>query len=142
MINSFKGEYRWLSNFAEVTIVYNGITFSTTEAAFQAEKASNPKIRQIFSIIGPGLAKSLGQEIRLRTYWEMDKDRVMYEVNKLKFTQEPYKSKLLTTGDQELVEGNNWGDMYWGVCNGFGENRLGKILMKIREELRSASSIG
>jgi hypothetical protein len=43
---------------------------------------------------------------------------------------------LLDTGNQELIEGNNHNDRYWGVCNGVGENWLGKILMLVRDELK------
>jgi hypothetical protein len=43
---------------------------------------------------------------------------------------------LLATGDMELIEDNDWDDTYWGVCNGAGENNLGKLLMKIRAEAR------
>jgi predicted NAD-dependent protein-ADP-ribosyltransferase YbiA (DUF1768 family) len=45
------------------------------------------------------------------------------------------REMLLLTGDCELVEGNTWGDKFWGVCDGEGENHLGKLLMKIRAEL-------
>ena len=56
-----------------------------------------------------------------------------------KFTQnEELKEKLLATENEELVEGNTWHDTYWGVCNRRGKNKLGKILMRIREELRDA----
>lgn len=61
----------------------------------------------------------------------------MYEICKAKFTQhKDLAEKLLETGDEELVEGNKWNDTYWGVCNGKGKNQLGKILMRIREELK------
>ena len=43
---------------------------------------------------------------------------------------------LLATADEELVEVNEWGDCYWGVCRGVGENVLGKLLMRVRAELR------
>ena len=62
----------------------------------------------------------------------------MYEIVKEKFTQhEDLKRRLLETGDEELQEGNNWYDTYWGVDihTGKGLNMLGKILMRIREEL-------
>ena len=61
---------------------------------------------------------------------------VMYEICKAKFRQNPdLAERLISTSDFELIEGNNWGDHIWGVCDGYGENRLGKILMRIREEL-------
>lgn len=62
----------------------------------------------------------------------------MYEICKAKFTQnEDLKEKLLATGNNILEEGNTWGDRVWGTVNGVGENRLGKILMRVREELRN-----
>ena len=60
----------------------------------------------------------------------------MYEIVKDKFSRNPeLRVKLLNTGDIELIEGNYWGDTFWGVCNGKGENHLGKILMRVRKEL-------
>lgn len=49
------------------------------------------------------------------------------------------RTKLLSTGDLEIIEGNHWGDTFWGVCNGTGENHLGRILMQVREDLRSGA---
>lgn len=73
--------------------------------------------------------------MNLRPDWEEVKDDVMYTVCKAKFLQNPgLLKKLLDTGDAELIEGNTWNDQIWGVCNGSGENRLGKILMRIRDE--------
>jgi len=60
----------------------------------------------------------------------------MYEVVSAKFLQNPpLMFKLIHTDDQELIEGNSWGDTYWGVCRGSGQNKLGKILMAIRTML-------
>jgi len=62
----------------------------------------------------------------------------MYEICKAKFSQNTeLKKRLLSTGNEHLEEGNTWGDKIWGTVNGIGENRLGKILMRIREELRN-----
>ena len=66
------------------------------------------------------------------------KTNIMYDICLAKFTQnQDLKEKLLKTGNAILIEGNWWNDTYWGVCNGIGENNLGKILMKIREELKN-----
>ena len=63
----------------------------------------------------------------------------MYEIVLAKFTQNPdLKEKLLATGDESLEEGNTWGDTIWGTVDGVGENRLGKILMRVRDELNEA----
>lgn len=58
------------------------------------------------------------------------------EICKAKFSQNPdLADKLVATKDAELIEGNTWGDRIWGVCDGIGENRLGKILMRVRAEM-------
>lgn len=73
---------------------------------------------------------------KLRGDWEAVKDSVMYEICKAKFSQNPdLADQLVATKDAELIEGNTWGDRIWGVCDGVGENRLGKILMRIRAEM-------
>ena len=77
----------------------------------------------------------MGRSVSLRPDWEDIKDDVMLEGLYRKFTNDELAEWLLDTGDEELVEGNWWGDRYWGVCNGIGQNKLGKLLMKVREEL-------
>ena len=79
--------------------------------------------------------KKMGRSVSLRPDWEDIKDDVMLEGLYRKFTNDELAEWLLDTGDEELVEGNWWGDRYWGVCNGIGQNKLGKLLMKVREEL-------
>ena len=62
----------------------------------------------------------------------------MYDICYAKFTQnEELKSRLLATGTHLLEEGNTWGDKIWGTVDGEGENHLGKILMRVRKELRN-----
>lgn len=89
-----------------------------------------------FCGLSPQKAKRLGHNVELRSDWEEMKYNVMYQVCKAKFLQNPgLARKLIETGDAELVEGNTWDDEIWGVCNGVGENNLGKTLMCIRDEL-------
>ena len=83
----------------------------------------------------PGLAKKLGRKATIRPDWEKIKLPIMEYLLRQKFGDKTLKALLIGTGDAELVEGNMWGDTYWGVCKGKGENHLGKLLMKIREEL-------
>lgn len=137
VIDSFRGEYFFLSNFCEVPVMYDGITYLNNEAAFQAQKTLNKEQRLDFAMLNPSQAKKKGRRVSLRPDWEEIKINVMYEICKAKFTQnENLKRSLLNTGNAELIEGNNWGDKIWGQVNGIGENNLGKILMKIREELK------
>lgn len=141
MIDSFTGRYEFLSNFFELPVVYDGIKYRNSEAAFQAQKTEDRSIRKEFADLPPNLAKRKGRHVTLRPDWDIIKDSVMYMVCRCKFEQNPvYLEKLLETGDAELVEGNTWGDTYWGVCNGVGENQLGKTLMRIRSEYRFSRS--
>lgn len=131
-ISHFTKEYRWLSNFAPCKIILDGITYPSTENAYQAAKTLNLEERKYFETCTPSEAKKQGMKVAMREDWDSIKFAIMYYVNHQKFEKEPYKTQLLNTGNVELVEGNWWGDTYWGVCNGVGENNLGEIIMTIR----------
>ncbi len=136
-IEDFRGEYRWLSNFEYCPIRYEGIDYPTTEHAYQASKTLDVNERIKISLAEtPGKSKRMGYKLKLREDWENIKLSVMKDILRIKFSQPEYKEKLLSTGNVRLIEGNSWQDVFWGVCNGVGENHLGKILMQIRAELR------
>lgn len=137
MRNEFRDKYYFLSNFYFAPITYNGITYNNNEAAFQSMKAKLSDFRFQFQNLSPNEAKKLGRRIDLRTDWEQVKDNYMYEICLAKFQQNPFlKIELLNTGNEYLEEGNTWGDVEWGTVNGVGKNKLGKILMRIREEFK------
>ena len=126
MISDFRGEYAFLSNFADCPLYYKGLKFANAEAAFQAQKATDLQTKESFCSMRAIVAKKTGKKIELISDWE-----------KVKLSQnEELKQKLLATGNEELVEGNNWGDTFWGMVNEVGENHLGKILVKVRTALR------
>lgn len=138
MINNFTGAYYFLSNFYEIPVTWEGITYKNNEAAFQSAKVTNVKLRKEFADLDPSSAKRKGRHVQLRSDWESVKYDIMYEICKAKFTQNnKLKTKLLNTNDEHLEEGNTWGDTIWGTVNGKGQNNLGKILMRIRKELRN-----
>lgn len=138
MINQFRGKYYFLSNFYLAPVEWNGIKYSNNEAAFQSAKLLSYEHRKQFAHLDPSAAKQKGRRVKLRHDWEHIKDQIMYEVCFAKFSQnEDLKMKLLATGDQYLEEGNTWGDKEWGTCKGIGQNKLGKILMQIRDELNN-----
>ena len=144
-INSFRSKYFFLSNFYEAPVKYLGITYQNNEAAFQAQKIFKSGLNSYekqkgFSKLNPSAAKRLGRNIPLRSDWEDVKEEIMYEICLAKFTQnEDLEKDLIDTGDSYLEEGNDWNDKTWGTVNGVGENKLGKILMKVREELKTPS---
>lgn len=141
-IAAFKGEFRWLSNFWPVTITCeDGITYPSSEHAYMASKTLDMATRREVSMLKTaGDAKRFGREIKLRPDWEEVKKNEMLTVLRLKFQDPLLKIKLINTGDAILIEGNTWGDTYWGVCNGQGMNVLGELLMQIREELKATSN--
>ena len=136
MINEFRGKYYFLSNFFEIPVNYEGITYRNNEAAFQSAKVLNSSVRKKFATLDPSSAKRKGRHVQLRHDWENVKFDIMYEIVKAKFSQnDELKEKLIATGEEHLEEGNTWGDRIWGTVNGKGQNNLGKILMRVREEL-------
>lgn len=136
-ITSFRDEYFFLSNFYICDIEYNGFKYTSVEAAFQAQKCLDKNVMAEFTTMTPGQAKKCGCKVKLREDWESVKINIMEEIVRVKFTSNgELKQMLLDTQDMELIEGNNWNDRFWGVCKGKGQNNLGKILMKIRDELQ------
>lgn len=135
MIDRFVGKYYFLSNM----YVYSSIGKSV-EHYFQAGKTTNSiDYNYIVSSVDGYEAKRRGKKIAMRSDWLECRDSIMYEEVALKFyVYENLRDMLLNTGDEMLVEGNTWGDKYWGVDikTGIGENKLGKILMKVREEIK------
>lgn len=138
MVSMFRGEFSFLSNFHDVEIKYGSLKFKNVESAFQALKSKDYEVRKKFENLSGAEAKRLGRKIELREDWSDIKDSVMEYLVRIKFKNVELRRRVLATGEQLLVEGNYWNDRYWGVDlkSGLGENKLGKILMKIRKEIR------
>ena len=138
-IESFSGEYRFLSNFYPCSVELDGETYTSVEHAYQAAKTLDIEERTILRTTGPAnIVKKLGKSVTVRSDWESVKVEIMADLVWQKFSNNAeLKDKLLNTEDFELVEGNWWNDTFWGVCNGTGHNYLGKILMAVRNELKN-----
>ena len=137
LIDKFTGKYRFLSNFYPARVTYGGVTYSTVEHAYQASKTLDIPERVLISAMPtPGNAKREGRHVTLRPDWENVKLVIMEELLQQKFAIPELRKALLDTGNSILIEGNNWGDSFWGTYHGIGANHLGKLLMKIREELK------
>jgi len=147
MILQFRGEYEWLSNFYQCEVEYEGELYPSVENAYQAAKTYQFN-RKRFKNCSPSEARKLGKRIPMEYGFDSRKIKIMKQLLISKFTRNPeLKEKLLTTGNAILVEGNTWGDKFWGVdlnspckeCEyGYeGKNMLGKLLMEVREELRN-----
>jgi len=144
LIDSFNGNFEFLSNFSEhgFRVKENNVLWITNEHYFQAMKSINMVERGvIWSCKTPGKAKRFGRVCELREDWNDVKDSIMEDGVRMKFEQNPYiKQKLMSLDGYTLVEGNHWHDNYWGNCwcnkckDITGKNMLGKILMKVRNE--------
>lgn len=135
MIDSFTKEHFFLSNFYRTDICIDDLKFSSSESAFQSYK--NLEEQSSFQPLSPSESKKKGRHVKLRDDWDDIKLSIMERILRVKFSNPILSKKLLSTGDEELIEGNYWNDTYWGVCNGVGENNLGKLLMKIREDKKN-----
>lgn len=159
MINKFDGKYGFLSNFHPCEIVYQGITYPSVEHYYVAMKCNNDQMidgvyytradfrEAVARVSTAGKAKILGRKIKLRSDWDEVRLQVMEWGLNQKFRIEELQELLLATGDEKLVEGNWWHDNFFGSCTcpkcgDKGNNHLGKLLMKIRSEIRGSKKKG
>ena len=162
-IDHFAYEFDWLSNFYSVEVYLDGVKYASVEHAYQAAKTLDPKKREIFTVefnpnLTAGQAKRIGQNLDLREDWLKVKVPVMRDLLVQKFAHPKLNERLLGTGGAYLEEGNNWHDVFWGVCHHklegktckepahrpFGGNHLGYLLMGIRthyETFRTSTSV-
>ena len=146
----FRGDYHFLSNMYQHPLVYEGVTYQTAEAAFQSAKC--PGHEQEFAALTDGFsARKLGRKLPMVANWDLIKVQVMEEILHIKFQKPEFNAhkplnlqdcyfRLLKTRGY-IQEDNYWHDTFWGVCNGIGENHLGRLLMQIRDEhLKEASN--
>jgi N-glycosidase YbiA len=134
--------YGFFSNFAPYPIYLKEKTWATSEHYFQAQKFVGTVHEEIIrQTETPGKAAKMGRERDrpLRDDWEAVKDDIMIEALHAKFSQHPdLKDKLLATGNAELIE-HTANDRYWGDGgDGSGKNMLGRLLMEVRDRLRSS----
>lgn len=138
-ISSFSGQYAFLSNFYKDCVFVNGVCFKSVEHYFQSLKTTNQiDFQKVREAATPALAKRIARKLPKIKDWEQVKENVMLVGLRAKFSEAPLNRYLLETGEEELIEGNTWGDTYWGVCKGIGQNRLGFLLMQVRKELQDA----
>ncbi|MCA9390377.1 NADAR family protein [candidate division WWE3 bacterium] len=133
-------EYFEFANYYPAPILLDGTIWSTVEHYFQAQKTNIPEWKEkIRSAENPDEAKKIGWEVPDYNdeYWLAHRDEVMSKAVIAKIGQHPHiRELLISTGSQTLIE-DSPNDTYWGMVQGHGENRMGKLLMKIRETIRS-----
>ena len=136
---TFEGKWvkNWFSNMIECPITINDITYRSVENYYQAMKSLNVDEHKKIAVMTPSKSKYYTRSIKIREDWNDVKGLFMFKGLKEKFNILEWKEKLLATGTDEIVEWNNWGDVYWGrsIYTLKGENHLGKLLMELRNSL-------
>jgi ribA/ribD-fused uncharacterized protein len=137
-IEAFDGEFRWLSNFHPAPVQLEGVSYPSVEHAYQAAKTT-PAHRARFRVGTAAQAKKAGRSVPMRPDWDSVKVEVMRSLLQQKFSPgSVLAEKLVATAPRQIVEGNWWGDTFWGVCRGRGQNMLGELLMQQRVALLCA----
>ena len=134
-ILGFNGEHRWLSNFQAAPVRLDGVEYPSVENAYQAAKRPLND-RQAFRTCSAAEAKKLNKGYEVPNQFHEQKEQIMQNLVQQKFQIAGLRARLVATGNATIVEDNWWGDRFWGVCKGMGENRLGKIIMQIRNEIK------
>lgn len=147
IIDSLRGDYVLLRNFADTPFAWRGVIVPTLEHAYQAEKTDDPVLHTWIKFSSsPGTAKRRGNMIPLPENWYARRVPLMHELLRAKFTQHAGAERvLLSTGNAQIIEGNTWHDQFWGdcrcgkrlACAESGENQLGTLLMELRDHLAS-----
>lgn len=132
-IKGFFGDYRFLSNFQDAEIIFEGVLYPSSENAYQAARCADLSQRKLFVECSASKAKQLAKTVVTRENWNLIKYDIMSAIVFDKYYRNyDLRVKLLETKQKYLEETNHWGDVYWGVCKGRGENKLGKIEMGVR----------
>lgn len=134
--------YGEFSNFAKFPILLKGQVWPTTEHYFQAQKFVGTEYEEkVRCAKSASEAAQMGRDRSLprRADWQQKKEEIMLDALRAKFSQHPeLKTLLLSTDDALLVE-HTTNDSHWADGgDGSGKNRLGVLLMRLRDEIRQA----
>jgi len=143
MIYKFADKYEFLSSFYSVNIKLNGKEYKSVEHAYQSCKTKDESEHEwVRNAPTASKAKSFGKKVKVRKNWDDIKYRLMLKLVRSKFKHPELRKMLLETGNEEILEGNYWHDNDFGNCTCDrcveieGKNHLGKILMKVRQEIK------
>lgn len=144
-ICEFKDEYAFLDNCYPISITYKGLTYTCVQSAFEAGKETSKMSRIPYTTMNGYTAMAYPTN-RIYSNWEDKQDNIMYELLTLKFNKEELKQKLINTNDSYIEYINSWHDNYWGVCNcencsDKNYNKLGIMLMNVRETLQNEKKV-
>jgi ribA/ribD-fused uncharacterized protein len=120
-ITSYTGEWEWLSNFAYTPFRFIPLpekVWPTAEHCYQSLKARHPEqMEWIASAPSPSEAKRRGRSVAMRDNFDKIKRQHMMQVMLSKFGSGELRDRLAATAGRPLVEGNTWGDQFWGAVH-------------------------
>lgn len=128
----------WFSNMEPSFIKVDGKSYKSVENYYQSMKTLDPEMLEAIEDATPSGSKQIGKKVTIRQDWADIKYDIMKKALWAKWSKPEYREALLETGDEMIIEWNNWGDRTWGVDirDNKGKNWLGQALMEIREELK------
>lgn len=144
-VGSFSGDLEFLSNMYKIPIYFNESKYDnfqpdfkvypSSENLYQALKCKYIKDRELFQNVDPHKSKRIGRSIEIRSDWDNVRLEAMKLVIDLKFKNIELAEKLIDLPDDKIIEFNNWGDRFFGICNGEGLDHLGKILRAKKQQI-------
>lgn len=147
IIGFYPREFYPFDNFSSFQVDYRGKRWQTSEHAYQASHFFETAPDLAGAIYNARSAHDAYKIAKTNSHkvpnnWDDIKVGVMYEICKLKLLQNPYvRQKLEQSGDLDIIEDSTKDDFWgWGP-NRDGRNELGKIWMKLRDELKAGEII-
>ena len=134
-ITSFTGEYSFLSNSFPCLVEIDGLKFNSAEAAFWSQKVKDVNARRKYTRLNPNKAREKAMNAVPIDDWDELKEDIMKKILKIKFSNPDLKKKLKDTNKQKLLNNTTYRDEYWGIYLGKGKNKLGVLLMELRDNL-------
>lgn len=144
-VGSFSGDLEFLSNMYKIPIYFNESKYDnfqpdfkvypSSENLYQALKCKYIKDRELFQNVDPHKSKRIGRSIEIRSDWDNVRLEAMKLAIDLKFKNIELAEKLIDLPDDKIIEFNNWGDRFFGICNGEGLDHLGKILRAKKQQI-------
>lgn len=131
----FRDEYAFLSNMYYTKIPYEGLIYPSVENAYQASKCINEKDKISFQTYTPVEAKRAGKKVQMKEDFNDNRIKIMQELIDIKFINNTNLAQRLTSITEPIIEENTWNDTFWGICNGIGENNLGKCLENTKQKI-------
>lgn len=137
-ITKFRGDYNFLSTMYECDIRWLDLDFDCLESAIAASMTLDRDIQELIATMEVEKVQQLSKVFDVRDDWDDIKIPVVTKLTEIKFTSNiGLYNRLLATGGMEIIEGNDFYETFWGMCNGEGRNEYGKILMRLRRDLRN-----